>query len=171
MHSYWFCIYFFLQIWIQRSTESTQLLLSTVSVILLRNRVKFVLWQEPVPMKTDDYLFITSPLSISLLIGTHHFIIPRSGEVSGKPTWNYVALPQSHSLNIDTTLISTLEMLFWPISKLSHSLPVWEQSPEEPALKTLTCESSRPAAFKMSLVLFNVLFLSCLPGKHFIIII
>lgn len=170
MHSYWFCIYFFSSNLDTCSTESTQLLLSTVSVILLRNKVKFVLWQEPVPMKADC-LFITSPLSISLLIGTHHFIIPRSGEVSGKPTWNYVGLPQSHSSNIDTTLIFTLEMLFWPISKLSHSHPVWEQSPEEPALKTLTCKSSRPAAFKMSLVLFNVLFLSCLPGKHFIIII
>lgn len=118
-------------------------------------------------MKTADYHLITSPLSVSLLIGTYHFIIGRSGEASDEPAWNDMSWPQSHTSNIDTALIFTLGMVFWPNSRLSHSHLVWEQSSEQQALKTLSCKSSRPAAFKMSLMLCNVLFFKLLAWEAF----
>lgn len=150
-------VFLFSQIWILCSTESTQLLLSAVPMILLNNKTEFVLWIESFPMKTADCSFITSPLSTSSLIGTNHFIIPRSGAMLDYPAWNYVGLPQSHSSNIDTMLFFFLETVSWMVSKLLHSHLMWEQSSEEPAFKMPTSKSSRLAAFKKWAMLFDVL--------------
>lgn len=151
------------QLWVNTVTA----LSCTCGFIKEQNEVGSLTGMFTFPMKTADYHLITSPLSVSLLIGTYHFIIGRSGEASDEPAWNDMSWPQPHTSNIDTALIFTLGMVFWPNSRLSHSHLVWEQSSEQQALKTLSCKSSRPAAFKMSLMLCNVLFFKLLAWEAF----
>lgn len=141
------------QLWVNTATAVN----CTCDFIKEQNEIGSLTRMCTFPMKTADCHLITSPLYVSLLIGTYHFIIGRSGEVSDEPMWNDITLPQSHTSNIDTALSFTLEMVFWPNSRLSHSHLMWEQSSEQQALKTLMCKSSRPAAFKILVVLFNVL--------------
>lgn len=151
-HSHWFCLVFFPQIRLLHSTESTPLLITTVLVILLKNKMKFVLWQEPFAMKSADCCSIPCPLSISFSAGTNHFTLPGSGAMLDEPAWNFVDLPESHSSNIDSVLFFFLEMVSWAVYKLSHSHLVWEQPSEEAALQRMTHMSSRLAGFKMGVV-------------------
>lgn len=154
MHSHWFCLFFFPpQIRVLHSSESTPFLIPTVLVILLKNKMKFVLWQqEPFAMKTADCCSSASPLSISSLPGTNHFIIPGSGAALDEP--NFVHSPESRSSNIDSVLFFFLEKVSWAVHKLSHSHLVWEQ----PALQMMTHMSSRLAGLKALVVLLMFFF-------------
>lgn len=156
------------QLWV----NAVAVLSCTCDFIKEQNEVGSLTGMFTFPMKTADYHLITSPLSVSLLIGTYHFIIGRSGEASDEPAWNDMSWPQPHTSNIDTALIFTLGMVFWPNSRLSHSHLVCENSHLNSKLLKPCCASPLDLLLlKCHLCCVMFFFLSCLHGKHFIIII